>query len=111
LDIDLDYFNLMDNPGRRFEQLLGWADCQVSFVVEKHHNVLPLWKNCINKGHISDPQFILHVDVMLANCRLDEIGYGGESTRIFLGYTMLRMARNSQIFLSITIITRRWLDS
>jgi hypothetical protein len=62
LDIDLDYFNLMDNPGWRFKRLLAWADCHVSFVVEKHHNVLPLWKDCIKKGRINDPQFILHVD-------------------------------------------------
>lgn len=62
LDIDLDYFNLMDKPVRRFEQLHAWADCHVSFVVEKHHKVLPLWKSCINKGRIDDPQFILHVD-------------------------------------------------
>jgi hypothetical protein len=62
LDIDLDYFNLMDNPVRRFEELLEWADCNVSFVVEKHYKVLPQWRSYIKKGRISDPQFILHVD-------------------------------------------------
>jgi len=62
LDIDFDYFNLMDNPVQRLEQLLVWADCPVSFVAESHHEVLRWWRSCIKKGRLRDPQYILHVD-------------------------------------------------
>jgi hypothetical protein len=62
LDIDLDYFNLVDKPARRLKRLLKWADCHVSFVVEKHHKVLAKWKSRIKNGHLTEPQFILHVD-------------------------------------------------
>jgi hypothetical protein len=62
LDIDLDYFNLMDNPVQRFEQLLAWANCPVSFVVEHHHEAFREWIRRVNKGSLRDPQYILHVD-------------------------------------------------
>ena len=62
LDIDLDYFNLMDNPAQRLAQLLAWADCPVSFVVEKHHEALRRWRSCVKKGSLREPQYILHVD-------------------------------------------------
>ncbi len=62
LDIDFDYFNLMDNPVQRLAQLLEWADCPVSFVTESHHEVLRWWRSSIKKGHLHEPQYILHVD-------------------------------------------------
>jgi hypothetical protein len=62
LDIDFDYFNLVENPVQRLEQLLSWADCPVSFIAENHHEVLSWWRKCIKKGQLREPQFILHVD-------------------------------------------------
>ena len=62
LDIDLDYFNLTDNPVRRLSQLLAWAACPVSFVVENHHQAFRRWRLCVEKGILGEPQFILHVD-------------------------------------------------
>lgn len=62
LDIDLDYFNLIENPIHRLEQLLTWADCPVSFVVENHHESLRRWKNYIKRGRLQVPRHILHVD-------------------------------------------------
>ena len=62
LDIDLDCFNLIDNPVQRFAQLLTWADCPVLFVVENHHEALRLWRDYAKKGILREPEYILHVD-------------------------------------------------
>jgi len=62
LDIDFDYFNLMDNPVQSLEQLLVWADRPVSFVAENHHEVLLWWRHCLKKGRLPEPRYILHVD-------------------------------------------------
>jgi hypothetical protein len=62
LDIDLDYFNLMDNPAKRLAELLAWADCRVSLVVEDHHKVLRWWRGYVRKGNLRQPEYILHVD-------------------------------------------------
>ena len=62
LDIDLDYFNLMDNPVQRLSQLLAWAACPVTFVVENHHQAFRRWMDCVEKGSLREPQYILHVD-------------------------------------------------
>jgi len=62
LDIDLDYFNLMDNPAKRLAELLAWADCPVSLVVEDHNKVLRWWRSCVKKGKLRQPKYILHVD-------------------------------------------------
>ena len=62
LDIDLDYFNLTENPVQRLAQLLAWADCPVSFVIENHHESLRRWKNYIKRGRLHAPRYILHVD-------------------------------------------------
>ena len=62
LDIDLDYFNLVDSPVQRLAQLLDWAECPVSFVVENHHKALRRWRNSVKKGNLRKPQYILHVD-------------------------------------------------
>jgi hypothetical protein len=56
LDIDFDYFNLVDNPVQRLEQLLAWADCPISFIAENHHEVLRWWRSCLKKGHLREPQ-------------------------------------------------------
>ncbi len=62
LAIDLDYFNLIENPVQKFAQLLAWADSPISFVVQKHHESLRLWRNYVKKGGLNKPQHILHVD-------------------------------------------------
>ncbi len=62
LDIDLDFFNLIDNPAKRLTQLLAWAGRPVSFVVENHHEALCRWKSCVRKRRLSEPRYILHVD-------------------------------------------------
>ncbi len=62
LDIDLDYFNLVENPAERFSQLLNWAERPVSFVVENHHEALRHWKSYVSNGSLRLPQYILHVD-------------------------------------------------
>ena len=62
LDIDLDYFNLMDDPVQRLSQLLAWAACPVRFVVENHHQAYRRWMDCIENGRLREPQYILHVD-------------------------------------------------
>jgi len=58
LDIDLDYFNLLENPTGALENLLLWAGCPVDFIVERHSHVLQLWK----RRNSSTPSHILHVD-------------------------------------------------
>jgi len=62
LDIDLDYFNLVEKPAERLSQMLKWANCPVSFVVENHHESLRRWKSYVRKRKLCEPQFILHVD-------------------------------------------------
>jgi hypothetical protein len=61
LDIDLDYFNQMPDPALRLKQLLDWAGCPVSMVVERHNNAFSRWRQrwCI---HCITPSHILHVD-------------------------------------------------
>jgi len=62
LDIDLDYFAILDNPINRLNDLLNWGNRPVEIVTEKHHRILKEWKKFIKKGIISLPQYILHVD-------------------------------------------------
>ncbi|MGD9974008.1 MAG: UPF0489 family protein, partial [Desulfatirhabdiaceae bacterium] len=62
LDIDLDYFNLAENPTLTFEELLLWAGRPVDFIVEKHSHVLRRWKRRFSAGSSSGPSHILHVD-------------------------------------------------
>jgi len=62
LDIDLDYFNLMADPARKLSKLLAWADCPISFIVENHWEVFRLWKRLLQEGHLSKPEYLLHVD-------------------------------------------------
>ena len=58
LDIDLDYFNLTENPKVALEDLLLWAEHPVDFIVERHSHVLQRWK----KRNSYIPTHILHVD-------------------------------------------------
>lgn len=62
LDIDLDYFGLVDDPVRQFVRLLKWAGRPVDLVVDEHHYVLRRWKADIRRGLLSAPTHILHVD-------------------------------------------------
>jgi hypothetical protein len=62
LDIDLDYFNLLEDPLRRFDELLEWAGRPVAFIVERHHEAFARWKGRVRRGTLEEPQWILHVD-------------------------------------------------
>lgn len=62
LDIDLDYFNLLENPEQRLHELLKWGDCPIAFVVEKHHKAYSHWKDRVKRGTLAQPSHILHVD-------------------------------------------------
>jgi hypothetical protein len=62
LDIDLDYFQFIDEPLKRLNELLVSADRPVDHIVTHHHQALGLWTEAIEKGVIDTPHFILHVD-------------------------------------------------
>lgn len=62
LDIDLDYFNLVGDPTGTLEQLLVWARCPVSFIVERHNHAFARWRRRVRSGSLSTPTHILHVD-------------------------------------------------
>jgi hypothetical protein len=62
LDIDLDYFNLAENPVAALEDLLLWAGRPVDFIVGQHSHVLRRWKRRCPAGSGSVPLYILHVD-------------------------------------------------
>ncbi len=61
LDIDLDYFNVIPDAGHQLEQLLTWADCPVSMVVERHNHAFARWRKRWQIKGIA-PSHILHVD-------------------------------------------------
>ena len=62
LDIDLDYFNLIENPEKRLRQLLDWSNRRIAFIVEKHHKAFSRWKDRVKRGTLTPPSHILHVD-------------------------------------------------
>lgn len=62
LDIDLDYFAILDNPVKRLKDLLEWGNQPVEIIVEQHHKILKQWETCIKKGIIDPPTYVLHVD-------------------------------------------------
>ena len=62
LDIDLDYFNLCQNPEQQFYELLNWGCCPIAFVVEKHHKAYSRWKDRVKRETLTEPSHILHVD-------------------------------------------------
>jgi hypothetical protein len=61
LDIDLDYFNQIPDAAHRLKQLLNWADCPVSMVVERHNHAFARWRKRWRIHNIA-PSHILHVD-------------------------------------------------
>jgi len=61
LDIDLDYFNALTDSARRLEELLDWAGCPVSVVVERHNHAFARWRRLLG-GRNTSPSHILHVD-------------------------------------------------
>lgn len=62
LDIDLDYFAILDDPTKRLKDILEWANRPIDFIVDEHHRVLRRWEVYIKKGIIPPPKYILHVD-------------------------------------------------
>lgn len=62
LDIDLDYFNLVETPVQRLHTLLLWAERPVTLVVDRHHDALRTWRGLVKKGALTPPTHILHVD-------------------------------------------------
>ena len=61
LDIDLDYFNLMSDAADRLHELLTWAACPVSIIVERHNHAFAQWPSAFREHGIA-PSHILHVD-------------------------------------------------
>ena len=57
LDIDLDYFNQLPEPGVSLEHLLNWAGRPVSMVMERHNHAFARWRTKWRTHNI-----ILHVD-------------------------------------------------
>ena len=62
LDIDLDFFSAIEEPGQRFSKLLTWAGRPVDLIVKEHYEVLKQWRMHIKKSGLSCPTHILHVD-------------------------------------------------
>jgi hypothetical protein len=62
LDIDLDYFNLVENPMNALQDILRWAGRPVDFIVERHSHALPRWKQRLSRTNHHAPSHILHVD-------------------------------------------------
>jgi hypothetical protein len=62
LDIDIDYFNLVDDPTNHLRKMLKWARRPVSIVVERHNDAFVRWKKMCRAGAIPSPSHILHVD-------------------------------------------------
>ena len=61
LDIDLDYFNQLHEPGVSLERLLNWAGRPVSMVVKHHNHAFARWRMKW-RTHDIVPSHILHVD-------------------------------------------------
>jgi len=61
LDIDLDYFNHIPDAPQHLGQLLTWAACPVSMVLERHNHAFQRWKKRWRTNGIA-PTHILHVD-------------------------------------------------
>jgi hypothetical protein len=62
LDIDIDYFNLVDGPASHLRKMLKWARRPVSIVVDRHNHAFTRWKKMHRAGSIPSPSHILHVD-------------------------------------------------
>jgi hypothetical protein len=61
LDIDLDYFNQLPEPGVRLDRLLSWSGRPVSMVVQRHNHAFARWRTKW-RTHDIVPSHILHVD-------------------------------------------------
>jgi hypothetical protein len=61
LDIDLDYFNQMRNAAGHLAEILNWAQCPVSVVVDRHNHAFVRWREKLRTRNIV-PSHILHVD-------------------------------------------------
>jgi hypothetical protein len=62
LDIDLDYFALFNQPVRRLEKILAWAERPVDFMVRHHHEAFRQWRRMAEDGAIRPPHLIIHLD-------------------------------------------------
>ncbi len=62
LDIDFDYFAILNDPVMRLKTLLEWGDHPVDTIVNRHHEVLKIWDAYVSRNIISPPTYILHVD-------------------------------------------------
>ncbi len=62
LDIDLDYFNLMDDFIRRLHALLARAERSVDIFAEEHRRIPRRWKARIKRGTMVSPAQNLHAD-------------------------------------------------
>jgi hypothetical protein len=62
LDIDLDYFGLVEQPIAELERLLTWAGRSVDFVVEQHHEAYTRWKQMVTARVVRPPHLIIHAD-------------------------------------------------
>jgi hypothetical protein len=62
LDIDLDYFNLEEDPAVSLREILGWANRPVGLVVQRHSDAFRYWKRRFCRGSSPAPSHILHVD-------------------------------------------------
>lgn len=81
LDIDLDYFGLLDDPAGELDRLVRWAGRPVDAVVERHHHAFRAWRHAVKRGILDEPRFILHVD--------EHHDMLGESPPVNLGNFML----------------------
>ena len=62
LDIDLDYFNEIENPNNVLHDILCWAGRPADFIVEKHSHALPRWEKRLSRTNNHAPSHILHMD-------------------------------------------------
>ena len=62
LDIDLDYFALLQQPTRELSGLLTWASHPIDHLVEHHHQVYERWVQMVALGTLDQPHLIIHVD-------------------------------------------------
>ena len=65
LDIDLDYFNQMSEAAHHLEQLLTWAACPVSIVVERHNHAFHRWRKRWQTHNITPSHILCRVHWMV----------------------------------------------
>ena len=62
LDIDLDYFGLVEQPIAELEKLLMWAGRPADVIVQHHHEAYARWKGMVRARILQAPGLIIHVD-------------------------------------------------